>query len=117
MGQSEIRATQTAIKGSTDWVLANPKPLTFEIRQWEPINSGDTIILPSKTEHKTGILLYYTYTDQEGYYGFFPKDVQVSTRIIPCTNGVDYDTRAQRKSGRHPSPRLSEDGTCTVVGL
>lgn len=109
---------RNATNGNTDWVLANPEPLKFEIkRELEPLIMGSSTILPPIREHEIGILLYYAYTEQKGYFGYFPKDAQVPARLIPCTNGADYDAKGKRETGRSFSSIWGEDGHCTVIGF
>lgn len=113
--KSSFETLQCATQRNPRYELADPASMTFsipreEISEVEPGHWSATII----NDYDCGILIYDT--KQCTYFGFFPGDgKEKATRIIPCTNGPQFDTTGQEHKDKNLIITPPDDlGTCTV---
>lgn len=113
--KGKFKQLQCATRMGPRCELANPSALTFSIPREEiskvgPAHFSGTIV----KDHDRGILIYDT--KQSTYSGLFPGDgKQKWTRIIPCTNGPQFDTTGEKHKNKNltgTSPDVL--GTCTA---
>lgn len=113
--KSHFETLQCATQRNPRYKLANTAALTFTIPREElskvgPGHWSGNII----KDRDRGILIYDT--KQCTYFGFFPGDgKQKATRIIPCTNGPQFDTTGQEHKDKSLITTSPDDlGTCTA---
>lgn len=113
--KSHFETLQCATQRNPRYELANPAALTFSIPREEISKDGPGHwSVPIVKDYDRGILIYNT--EQCTYSGFFPGDgKQKATRIIPCTNGPQFDTTGQEHKDKNLlCTPLDDLGTCTV---
>lgn len=116
MTSKEIKETVDQLRrvaGRDNYTLANPSCLRFTYTAGKRAYHGHTYT--PVVREVDGILLYDT--DHKEHVGFFPGDPDQhrQTRLLPCTNGRQYDDDEQE----HPdaeSLHEGSEGTCTVIG-
>lgn len=113
--KSHSETLQCATQRNPSYDLANPAALTFSIPREEFSEDGpERLSGRIVKDYDRGILIYDT--KQCTYFGFFPGNgKQKATRIIPCTNGPQFDTTRQEHKDKNllctPPDYL---GTCTA---
>lgn len=116
MTSKEIKETVDQLRrvaGKDSYILANPSCLRFAYPTGERDYHGRTYTPVVREDD--GILLYDA--EIQEHVGFFPGDPDQHrrTRLLPCTNGRQYDELGPK----HPyaeSLHEGAEGTCTVIG-
>ena len=116
MVDEEIRETVDQLRrvaGKEGYILANPSCLRFAYPTGKSADHAGTD-MPVVREDD-GILLYDA--EFEEHVGFFPGDPDRHrrTRLLPCTNGRQYDEDKQKHQDAE-SLHEEAEGTCTVIG-